>query len=132
MLSLSISVWRRAGKDAILPGKPIRDCSFALQGVTCLITALQSRRRSPFPPANSHHGHFATASKLSAVANRSRSAHHANEKRCAWRSVRNILVFYQNKERPRLFRPTANADESPPTRPPVCVIMFFKPLSSLC
>src|SRR6266704_525104 len=97
MRSLSISVWRRVGKDALLPGKPLRDCSFALQGVTCLITSLQSRRRSPFPPANSHHGQFATASKLSAVSNRSRSAHHANEQRCAWRSVRNILVFYQKQ-----------------------------------
>src|SRR6266700_632908 len=67
MRSLSISVWRRAGKDAFLPGKPLRDCSFALQGVTCLITALQSRRRSPFPPANSHHGQLATASYFSSL-----------------------------------------------------------------
>ncbi len=39
-----------------------------------------------------------------------------------WRSVRNILVFFKNKERSRLFRPTANADESPPTHPPVYIL----------
>jgi len=29
------------------------------------------------------------------------------------------LFFYKNKERSRLFRPTDNADCSPPTHPPV-------------